>query len=139
MDMLQVNKKLIYFFLIILLSSCKEKVKQCSLENSIFSRITLKEFKNLRSLSVNGKKRNNLLKVNSNGVYIKIDSEIYDELRKDKVLFVINDSLNYIISEIRIDSVERQTMVNRINDCFLVSYKVNDSIIYHHQEIIINH
>jgi len=138
--MLQVNKKLIYLFFTLLLINCKKKEKHCSLEHSVLSRITLNNFKELNSLTINGRERNHLLKTSSNSSnsYIKISPFVYDELRKGSVELTINDSLNYTISEIKTDSIIRQTMVNDFKDCILVSYKVNDSIIYHHQEIIIN-
>lgn len=140
MVMLQVNKKIIYIFLIIQLLSCNKKNKNCDLQDAILQRIVLKNFKksSLKTLSINKEKKDHLLKMNSNGVYIKITPEIYDELKKGETLFTINDSLNYTISDIKTDSIMRQTMVNESKDCILVSYKVNDSIFYHHQKITIN-
>jgi hypothetical protein len=140
MVMLQVNKKLIYIFLIIQLLGCDKKYTNCELQDAIYGRIELKKFEksSLKTLSINKKKKDHLLKINSNGVYIKISPFIYDELKKGETLFTINDSLNYTISDIKTDSIMRQTMVNESKDCILVSYKVNDSIFYHHQEITIN-
>jgi len=142
MVMLQVNKKLIYFFLIMQLLGCDKKYHNCDLQDAILERIILKNFKksNLKTLSINKEKKDHLLKTNSNGdyVYIQITPLIFNELKKGKTLFTINDSLNYTISEIKTDSIMRQTMVNESKDCILVSFKINDSIFYHHQKITIN-
>ncbi len=142
MVMLQVNKKLIYIFLIIQLLSCNKKNKNCDLQDAILQRIILKNFKksSLKTLSINKEKQDYLLKTdpNSSYAYIQLTPLIFRELKKGKTLFTINDSLNYTISEIKTDSIMRQTMVNEFKDCILVSYKINDSLIYHHQKIIIN-
>jgi hypothetical protein len=142
MDMLQANKKGGYFCFLILLSlltSCNEEKKDCKMSTTILSRLVLKNFEKieLQSLDINKIKSDNLLHVNAKGRYVKITPFVFNELEKGATLFTINDSLHYIISDIKKQSIQRQTMTRKIWDCDLVSYKVNDSLQYHHQILTI--
>ncbi|MCX2764955.1 hypothetical protein [Aquimarina muelleri] len=140
--MLQVNKTRIFIGFIAIFSlliSCDEEKKDCKISTTILSRLILKKFEKieLQSLYINKIKSDHLLHVNSKGRYIKITPFVFNELEKGTTIFTINDSLHYSISDIKKESIQRQTMTRKIWDCNLVSYKVNDSLQYHHQILTI--
>ncbi|MEJ5106996.1 hypothetical protein [Chryseobacterium sp. MYb328] len=140
------NKKVLCLFLFFF--ACKEKKnEQCNLGdipmgsyvffkgfNDKIDKIT---FESLSSKNRVFSYQNPNLEYNGVKEFrLKINRATIDILQKDCVI-IIDDSLKFKISGVKINKVQRSTMWNKKLFCELNEYKLNDSLIENHDGIFV--
>ncbi|SIT26077.1 hypothetical protein SAMN05421786_1193 [Chryseobacterium ureilyticum] len=138
------NKKILCLFLFFF--ACKEKnIEQCNLGdtpmgNYVFfigfnDKIGKITFESLSSKNRSFSYQNPNLEYNGVKEFrLKINTTTIDILQKDCVI-IIDDSLKFKISGVKVNKVQRSTMWNKKLFCELNEYKLNDSLIENHNGI----
>jgi hypothetical protein len=141
------NKVLVFLLSLFLLCSCNKNA-DCEIE---VNQICLKNFNNCKRDKIYieeiGNKTNsftyqaeNLTRSNAEGdsLTLKLNQQT-NNIFKNGILFIINDTMKYKIDEIKMEQIDsgKKTMWGTIYGCCLKNYKLNDSLIESHDDIII--
>lgn len=140
------GNKFILMLLIFIFLGC-DKYADCSVED--IETICFEGFNNIKlnkisSMDLKDKTNNTeyvnplFISVDNGSLTLKINQHTARSI-KNGFIIIINDTLKYKVNDVKMEEIyfEKNTMWGKIYGCSLKEYKLNDSLIESHSDIII--
>ncbi len=145
------NKIILLLSYLFILSGCNNHTEKINCETNGIptGSITLKGFEKFKidniffqNINDTTKYKFDITKIDSIGgdeIIINVNSDIYEGINNNDFKIIINDTINFLVTDINIKPIERFGNFGSVGyECVLIDYKVNDSIIKGNEIIIYN-